>query len=173
MGPLNHCVQAIPPAELTALKWFLHFALDVPNLLFHTDCEWVLLGFHRGQAETTGGCHVHADIWTEVWRLTRRRKCPILVKKVKAHSTLQMVDDQTVNPMDREGKGPADAAAKAALALHRINFDLVNWCRAQEAGLKMVARFLAFMQGVIADADDDAPKLDRRKKKSCRRQSTY
>ena len=64
----------------------------------------------------------------------------------------------------REGNGHADAAAKAALEFHDVDFVAVEAARKLKAIVQLIGKFLVHMQLVVAKAKDDAPALDRRTK---------
>jgi hypothetical protein len=103
MGPLDYPIQDIQPAELTAFLFFICNTSDDKVLIFYTDCEWVLNGFETGEFGTTQAAHVLADIWRKVWRALSKRKFPISVKKVKAHTKSACLSLGSTDFLHREG----------------------------------------------------------------------
>ena len=69
------------------MLYYITFVKDLPALIYHGDCQWVLHGSEKGKYHTTHGTAVHADIWKRFWRIHDKRRHPILVYKVKAHVT--------------------------------------------------------------------------------------
>ena len=63
LGPLNGWMQTIPLAEVTAASHFVHDAADMPGLVLHTDCKWVVDGFEAGLEATGSALKVHAEVW--------------------------------------------------------------------------------------------------------------
>ena len=159
IGPLVGWVQAVPLAELTALFYYLTFAIDMAGLIFFSDCEWVVEGIAKGPHANSRSGHLHADMWRAVWKLWDRRTHPIAVKKVKAH---QKKNGNIEEDVHCEGNSHADAAAKAGLEMHPIDMTAVNLARKIRAIQKRVAKLLVHMQLAVASAGDDCIKLDRR-----------
>ena len=117
-GALPGLGQAVPAAEAMAFLIYLRHAGSPPHR-FHTDCAWVEASFKGGRRCCTGGQHVHADIWLEIWRcLDDIGPDQVEVRKVKAHASLTDVEMGRITAADRIGNGWADEAAKKGARCH-------------------------------------------------------
>ena len=167
MAPVKGVWQTIPVAELYAALLYVLNVNDEPNRCYHfmSDCAWVVDSFQKGPSETTGGQHVHADLWKRLHDANDRRRYPISIIKVKSHVTKAEVDAGYPENL-RVGNGLADAAAKIALTLHPMSQEVVDEIDETRAVVKMVAKYTARCTAkVFDDADDYYPTLWRTKRK--------
>lgn len=93
LGPLRGPLQSVPAAELYSLLIYLQNLDDEHDAIFYSDCTLVVASYLLGEAGTTGAAHVHANLWSRVWMLHRRRRNPVRVEKVKAHVSRRTSDD--------------------------------------------------------------------------------
>ena len=89
MAPVKGIWQTIPVAELYTAVLSVINADDEPGRRYHymSDCAWVVDGFQKDRSETTGGQHVHADMWRQLHDANDKRRYPISILKVRSHVT--------------------------------------------------------------------------------------
>ena len=161
IGPAVGWIQTVPLAELLAATFFVCNCIDAPDIIFHSDCKWVVSGMRAGACATTGAAMVHADVWRKLHRANDMRKWPILPDKVKAHVTKEDVRNGYSNEL-RVGNGLADAGAKLALSMHEVSENEAE----TEAGMwhtvQTAVKFLARITDAVWTDNNDCKAEPRR-----------
>ena len=68
ISPLSGWYQSTPLAELAAAVFYISNTIDAPNLILHSDCQWVVDGVGAGLEATAGALNCHADWWKRLQR---------------------------------------------------------------------------------------------------------
>ena len=186
-GPLPGHVQEVPKSELYGLYMTLVHA--IPPVHYHTDCKWVVDGFHAGREGTVKGHHTHADLWCQVWdkvddigRLDADGNPNIRVSWIKGHTTQRSVAEGKIKEWQRDGNRHADKQARAGAAAHPRNAAAVTKynksCIVSVMIAKFAARISARVHKGMYDATPDRraktfflPRKKRAPKESCARHS--
>eukprot|EP00959_Pyramimonas_sp_CCMP1952_P248811 5201130-Pyramimonas_sp.AAC.1 len=90
----------------------------VADIVFYSDCQWVVSSFAKGRWETTHGGCVAADLWTAIWDALDDFEFQVRVCKVKGHARASDDDSSPNARYLRLGNAEADSAARKGARSH-------------------------------------------------------